>query len=77
MLLGQVAVPSWSLVLSVAVLDLGSNSLPLERLSVDYGKKSKLWLHCLPFSQVSTSVAVPYNSVISTYSLLEHIDVVE
>lgn len=95
----------------------GLGSLLLERLSVDYGKKSKLgftvypspqvgWvqgrgevemvgggralpqrlsahsLHhsperLIPLStpQVSTAVVEPYNSVLSTHSLLEHTDV--
>lgn len=94
----------------------GLGSLLLERLSVDYGKKSKLgftvypspqvrgrvgggagrgraWQQCLPWPrtselaqhvlalgphlplQVSTAVVEPYNSVLSTHSLLEHTDV--
>ncbi|KAJ0963319.1 hypothetical protein J5N97_028441 [Dioscorea zingiberensis] len=50
-------------------------SLLLERISVDYGKKSKLGFTVYPFPQVSTSVVEPYNSVLSTDSLLEHTDV--
>jgi tubulin alpha len=50
-------------------------SLLLERLSVDYGKKSKLGFTVYPSPQVSTSVVEPYNSVLSTHSLLEHTDV--
>lgn len=92
----------------------GLGSLLLERLSVDYGKKSKLgftiypspqvplclmssWcmsslflsfglfrlalklyvfiLTCISPLQVSTAVVEPYNSVLSTHSLLEHTDV--
>ena len=94
----------------------GLGSLLLERLSVDYGKKSKLgftvypspqvtavrrrcmhtparWMprfcHCTGLAlhrtallmlmrcpgQVSTAVVEPYNSVLSTHSLLEHTDV--
>ena len=52
-----------------------SRSLLLERLSVDYGIKSKLGFTVYPSPQVSTSVVEPYNSVLSTHSLLEHIDV--
>ncbi|MFQ6634844.1 hypothetical protein Gotur_011991, partial [Gossypium turneri] len=46
-----------------------------ERLSVDYGKKSKLGFTIFPSPQVSTTVVEPYNSVLSTHSLLEHTDV--
>ncbi|KAM3744670.1 hypothetical protein ACB098_06G070500 [Castanea mollissima] len=54
----------------------GLGSLLLERLSVDYGKKSKLGFIVYPSPQVSTSVVEPYNSVLSTHSLLKHTDVV-
>jgi len=53
----------------------GFASLLLERLSVDYGKKSKLDFCIYPSPQVSTAVVEPYNSVLSTHSLLEHTDV--
>ncbi|EUD67861.1 hypothetical protein C922_01473 [Plasmodium inui San Antonio 1] len=53
----------------------GFGCLMLERLSVDYGKKSKLNFCCWPSPQVSTAVVEPYNSVLSTHSLLEHTDV--
>ncbi|WIA09894.1 hypothetical protein OEZ85_010108 [Tetradesmus obliquus] len=53
----------------------GLGSLLLERLSVDYGKKSKLGFTVYPSPQVSTAVVEPYNSVLSTHSLLEHTDV--
>merc|ERR1712166_1565959 len=46
-----------------------------QRLSVDYGKKSKLGFVVYPSPQVSTAVVEPYNSVLSTHSLLEHTDV--
>ena len=48
----------------------GLGSLLLERLSVDYGKKSKLGFTVYPSPQVSTAVVEPYNSVLSTHSLL-------
>ncbi|XP_045809648.1 tubulin alpha-5 chain-like isoform X6 [Trifolium pratense] len=54
----------------------GLGSLLLERLSVDYGKKSKLGFTIYPSPQVSTAVVEPYNSVLSTHLLLEHTDVV-
>lgn len=53
----------------------GLGSLLLERLSVDYGKKSKLGFSVYPSPQVSTSVVEPYNSVLATHALLEHLDV--
>ncbi|GAB0492367.1 hypothetical protein MMPV_003629 [Pyropia vietnamensis] len=53
----------------------GLGSLLLERLSVDYGKKSKLGFTVYPSPQVSTAVVEPYNSVLSTHALLEHTDV--
>ncbi|KAF2070913.1 hypothetical protein CYY_007757 [Polysphondylium violaceum] len=54
----------------------GFGSLLLQRLAQDYGgKKSKLDFCVYPSPQVSTSVVEPYNSVLSTHSLLEHTDV--
>jgi len=52
----------------------GFASLLLERLSVDYGKKSKLDFVIWPSPQVATAVVEPYNSVLSTHTLLEHTD---
>uniref|UniRef100_A0A2N9J967 Tubulin alpha chain n=1 Tax=Fagus sylvatica TaxID=28930 RepID=A0A2N9J967_FAGSY len=46
----------------------GLGSLLLERLSVDYGKKSKLGFTVYPSPQVSTSVVEPYNSAPLTLS---------
>ncbi|XP_027359386.1 tubulin alpha-3 chain-like [Abrus precatorius] len=54
----------------------GLGSLLLERLSVDYGKKSKLGFIIYPSPQVSTAVVEPYNTVLSNHSLIEHSDVV-
>mmetsp|Transcript_26554 Transcript_26554/g.63016 ORF Transcript_26554/g.63016 Transcript_26554/m.63016 type:complete len:404 (-) Transcript_26554:226-1437(-) len=54
----------------------GLGSLLLERLSVDYGKKSKFGFSVYPSPQISTAVVEPYNSVLATHSLLEHTDVV-
>ncbi|MES1910651.1 MAG: Tubulin alpha-3 chain, variant 2 [Cercozoa sp. M6MM] len=47
----------------------------LDRLSVDYGKKSKLAFTVFPSPQLATAVVEPYNSVLATHSLLEHTDV--
>lgn len=53
----------------------GFGSLLLEQLSTDYGKKSKLDFCVYPSPLLATSVVEPYNSVLSTHSLLEHADV--
>jgi len=53
----------------------GFGSLLLERLSVEYGKKSKLDFCIYPSPQISTSVVEPYNAILSTHALLEHTDV--
>merc|ERR1712216_977160 len=53
----------------------GLGALMLERLSTDYGKKSKLGFTVYPAPQVSTAIVEPYNCVLSTHSLLEHTDV--
>ena len=46
----------------------------MERLSVDYGKKSKLEFAIYPAPQVSTAVVEPYNSILTTHTTLEHSD---
>lgn len=53
----------------------GLGSLILERLSVDYAKKTKFGFTVYPSPQVSTSVVEPYNSVLATHALLEHLDI--
>merc|ERR1712065_67439 len=53
----------------------GFGSLLLERLSVDYGRKSKLSFTVTPAPQVSTAVVEPYNHVLASHALLEHTDV--
>ncbi|RUS82403.1 hypothetical protein EGW08_009855 [Elysia chlorotica] len=52
----------------------GFTSLLLERLSVDYGKKSKLEFAIYPAPQISTAVVEPYNSILTTHTTLEHSD---
>ncbi len=52
----------------------GFTSLLMERLSVDYGKKSKLEFAIYPAPQVSTAVVEPYNSILTTHCTLEHTD---
>ncbi|KHJ84012.1 tubulin/FtsZ family protein [Oesophagostomum dentatum] len=46
----------------------------MERLSVDYGKKSKLEFCIYPAPQVSTAMVEPYNSILTTHTTLEHAD---
>merc|ERR1712013_371959 len=52
----------------------GFASLLMERLSVDYGKKSKLEFAIYPAPQVATAVVEPYNSILTTHTTLEHSD---
>ena len=66
----------------------GFASLLMERLSIDYGKKSKLAFSIYPapqvsnnpsttkdlYLQVSTSIVEPYNAVLYTHTTLEHCD---
>ncbi|GAB6032130.1 Tubulin alpha-3C/D chain [Chamberlinius hualienensis] len=52
----------------------GFTSLLLERLSADYGKKSKLVFSIYPAPQVSTSMVEPYNAMLYTHTTLEHCD---
>lgn len=46
----------------------------MERLTVDYGKKSKLEFSIYPAPQVCTAVVEPYNSILTTHTTLEHSD---
>ena len=52
----------------------GFGALLMERLSLDYGKKSKLEFCVYPAPQTSTSVVEPYNSILTTHTTLEHSD---
>jgi len=52
----------------------GFGALLLERLSVDYGKKSKLEFTVYPAPQLSSAVVEPYNSILTTHTTLEHSD---
>lgn len=49
-------------------------ALLLERLSGEYGKKSKLEFCIYPAPKMSSSVVEPYNSVLTTHTTLEHSD---
>merc|ERR1711892_1444417 len=48
----------------------GFASLLMERLSVDYGKKSKLEFAIYPAPQVATAVVEPYNAMLTTPTVL-------
>merc|ERR1712142_1417181 len=50
----------------------GFTSLLMERLSVDYGNKSKLEFSIYPAPQVATAVVEPYNSILCAHTTLEH-----
>ncbi|XP_016050609.2 tubulin alpha-4A chain-like [Erinaceus europaeus] len=52
----------------------GFTSLLMERLSDDYGKKSKLQFLVYPSPRVSTAIVEPYNSIVTTHSTMEHCD---
>ncbi|GAB1523644.1 alpha-tubulin [Rhizoctonia solani] len=52
----------------------GFGALLLERLSQDYGKKSKLEFAVYPAPKMSSSVVEPYNAVLTTHTTLEHSD---
>lgn len=52
----------------------GFASLLLERLSVEYGKKSKLEFTIYPAPLIATAVVEPYNAVLTSHTSLEHSD---
>lgn len=53
----------------------GFSSLLMERLSIDFGKKSKLSFSIYPAPQIATAIVEPYNSLLTTHTGLEHTDV--
>ena len=53
----------------------GFASLLMERLSIEYGKKSKLAFSIYPAPQVATAIVEPYNAILYTHTTLEHCDV--
>ena len=52
----------------------GFTSLLMERLSLDYGKTSKMQFSIYPAPRVSTAVVEPYNGVLATHTSLENSD---
>ncbi|CAK65272.1 unnamed protein product (macronuclear) [Paramecium tetraurelia] len=53
----------------------GLGTLLLEKLSVDYCKKSRLSITIYPSPETSEAMVEPYNSIFATSSLLEHSEV--
>merc|ERR1711928_319844 len=53
----------------------GLGMLILERLAVDYRKKSKIGFEIYPSPNISTCIVEPYNGLLSTHWLLDHTDV--
>uniref|UniRef100_A0AC34G1X7 Tubulin alpha chain n=1 Tax=Panagrolaimus sp. ES5 TaxID=591445 RepID=A0AC34G1X7_9BILA len=52
----------------------GFSSLMMERLSVEYGKKTKLEFSIYPAPNISTAVVEPYNSILTTHTTIENSD---
>jgi len=53
----------------------GLGALILERIAVDYRKKSKLGFECYPSPTISTCVVEPYNALLTTHWLLDHTEI--
>merc|ERR1712142_17859 len=53
----------------------GLGMLILERLAVDYRKKSKIGFEIYPSPNISNCIVEPYNGLLSTHWLLDHTDV--
>eukprot|EP01080_Neovahlkampfia_damariscottae_P010727 gene10727-3347_t len=53
----------------------GLGSLILEKLTEEYGKKSKIGFQIFPSPQISTSLVESYNAVLASHSLLENTDI--
>eukprot|EP00493_Phyllostaurus_siculus_P023308 UN23644 len=49
--------------------------LILERIAVDFRKKSKIGFEIYPSPTISTCIVEPYNGLLSTHWLLDHTDV--
>merc|ERR1712036_151911 len=53
----------------------GMGALILERLAVDYRKKTKIGFEIYPSPMISTSIVDPYNALLSTHWLQDHTEV--
>lgn len=52
----------------------GFGALLMDRLTREYGKKSKLEFSVYPSPKISTAVVEPYNSILTTHTTLDHSD---
>lgn len=52
----------------------GFGALLMDRLSQEFGKKSKLEFSVYPAPRISTAVVEPYNSILTTHTTLDHSD---
>ncbi|XP_037702886.1 tubulin alpha chain-like 3 [Choloepus didactylus] len=52
----------------------GFTSLLMERLSIEYSRKTKLEFSVYPAPRISTAVVEPYNSILTTHSTIEYSD---
>merc|ERR1719495_3110953 len=50
----------------------GLGALILERIAVDYRKKSKIGFEIYPSPKISTCIVEPYNAMLTTHWLLDH-----
>ncbi|KAL0268733.1 UNVERIFIED_CONTAM: hypothetical protein PYX00_010555 [Menopon gallinae] len=50
----------------------GFSALLMEKLSEEYGKKSKFQFSVYPAPQISTAVVEPYNAVLAIHNTLDH-----
>merc|ERR1712117_69394 len=53
----------------------GLGALILERIAVDYRKKSKIGFEVYPAPNLSTCIVEPYNAMLATHWLLDHTEV--
>jgi tubulin alpha len=76
--LGAASVPFWLIfarsVPQTTARRSGFGALMLERLSNEYGKKSKLEFCVYPSPRVANAIVEPYNAVLSTHSTIENSD---
>ena len=52
----------------------GFTALMMEKLSDEFGKKSKLEISIYPSPQICTAIVEPYNSVLTTHNSMDNVD---
>lgn len=52
----------------------GFSSLLMEKISEEFGKKSKLEISIYPSPQICTAIVEPYNSVLTTHNSMDNVD---